>query len=70
MSIGGAMYARQVTGISASQVSVTDVVSAINGIDTVTRVALGTPGNNESRVTAADYELLRVGNVIINNQSD
>jgi len=36
----------------------------------VTRVALGTPGNNESRVTAADYELLRVGNVIINNQSD
>lgn len=70
LAIGGAMYARQVTGISASQVSVTDVTAAISGVDTVTRVALGTPGNNESRVTAADYELLRVGNVIINNQSD
>lgn len=70
LSIGGAMYARQVTGISASLVSVTDVVGAVSGVETVTRVALGTPGNNESRVTAADFELLRVGNVIINNQSD
>jgi len=69
MFIGGAMYARQVTGISASQVSVTDVVASVSGVDTVTRVALGTPGNNDSRITAADYELLRVGNVIINNQS-
>lgn len=68
-AIGGAMYARQVTGISASLVSVTDVVASVSGVDTVTRVALGTPGNNESRVTAADYELLRVGNVVINNQS-
>jgi len=70
MAIGGAMYARQVPGINASLVSVTDVVASVSGVDTVTRVALGTPGNNESRVTAADYELLRVGNVIINNQSD
>lgn len=70
LGIGSAMYARQVSGIAASQVSVTDVTASIAGVDTVTRVALGTPGNNESRVTAADYELLRVGNVIINNQAD
>ena len=70
LGIGSAMYARQVTGISASLVSVTDVVASISGVQSVTRVSLGTPGNNEDRVTAADYEVLRVGNVVINNQAD
>ena len=69
LSIGGAMYARQIAGITASKVSATDVVAAITGVTSVTRVALGTPGNNEDRVTAADFEVLRVGNCVINNSS-
>jgi hypothetical protein len=70
IGIGSAMYARQVSGVSASQVSVTDVVVAVTGVQSVTRVALGTPANNDDRVTAADFEVLRIGNVIINNQAD
>lgn len=70
LTIGGAIYGRQVSGIFASRVSITDVVEAISGVDAVTRVALDTPANNEDRITAADYELLRLGNIILNNQVD
>jgi hypothetical protein len=70
LTIGGAMYARRVPGIFASKVSITDVVEAISNVDSVTRVALDTPANNEDRVTAADFELLRLGNIVLNNQID
>jgi uncharacterized phage protein gp47/JayE len=51
-------------------VSITDVVEAISNVDSVTRVALDTPANNEDRITAADFELLRLGNIVLNNQVD
>jgi hypothetical protein len=70
LTIGGAVYARRVSGIFASKVSITDVIEAIPGVDAVTRVALDTPANNEDRVTAADFELLRLGNIVLNNQVD
>jgi hypothetical protein len=70
LTIGGAMYARRVAGIFASKVSITDVVEAISNVDSVTRVALDTPANNEDRITAADFELLRLGNIVLNNQVD
>jgi hypothetical protein len=62
--IGGAIYARRVAGIFASRVSITDVVESIANVDSVTRVALDTPANNEARITAADFELLRLGNIV------
>ncbi len=68
--IGGAIYARRVAGIFASRVSITDVVESIANVDSVTRVALDTPANNEARITAADFELLRLGNIVLNNQID
>jgi hypothetical protein len=70
MIIGGAIYARRVSGIFASRVSITDVVESISNVDSVTRVALDTPANNEARITAADFELLRLGNIVLNNQVD
>lgn len=70
LTIGGAVYARRVPGIFASKVSITDVVEAISNVESVTRVALDTPANNEDRVTAADFELLRLGNIVLNNQID
>jgi len=70
ISIGGAMYASQVSNISASTVSITDVVANIDGVTSVTRVALDTPANNEVRITSADFELLRIGNIYLNNQVD
>jgi len=68
--IGGAIYAQRVEGISASVVSVTDMVQAIPGVDAVNRVALDTPANSQDRVVASDFELLRLGQVVLNNQVD
>lgn len=68
--VGGAIYARRVPGIFASRVSITDVVEAVSNVDSVTRVALDTPANNEDRITSADFELLRLGNIVLNNQVD
>jgi len=68
--IGGAIYANRVTGISASVVSVTDMVEAIPNVDGVNRVALDTPANSQDRVVASDFELLRLGQIVLNNQVD
>lgn len=68
--IGGAIYADRVEGISASVVSVTDMVEAIPGVDAVNRVALDTPANSQDRVVASDFELLRLGQIVLNNQVD
>jgi hypothetical protein len=68
--IGSSIYASRVEGISASVASVTDMMLTIPGVDTVNRVALDTPANSEVRVTAADFELLRVGLIILNNNVD
>jgi len=68
--IGGAIYAQRVEGISASVVSVTDMVEAIPGVDAVNRVALDTPANSQNRVVASDFEVLRLGLVVLNNQVD
>lgn len=68
--IGGAIYADRVEGISASVVSVTDMVETIPGVDAVNRVALDTPANSQDRVVASDFELLRLGQIVLNNQVD
>jgi hypothetical protein len=70
MTIGGSMYGQRVSGISASKVSITDVVQAVPNVDFVTRVALDTPANNEDRITSADFELLRLNNIVLNNNID
>lgn len=70
LGIGQAVYATRVAGIVASQSSIEDVVASIDGVDSITRIALDTPANTSNRIVAADYELLRLGNVVINNQAD
>jgi len=68
--VGGSIYAQRVEGISASVVSVTDMVAAIPGVDAVNRVALDTPASSKDRITASDFELLRLGQIVLNNQVD
>ena len=68
--IGGAIYAQRVEGVSVSVVSVTDIVEVIPGVDAVNRVALDTPANSQDRVVASDFELLRLGQIVLNNQVD
>ena len=70
LAIGGTVYAARAPGVLASNVSITDVVEAVTSVDYVTRVALDTPANVANTITAADFELLRLGAIICNNQTD
>lgn len=70
LAIGGAIYAARAPGVLPSNVSITDVVQAVPSVDFVTRVALDTPANVANVITAADFELLRLGNIVLNNNVD
>ena len=70
MTVGGTMYGSPVHGVTSSASSIRTVVAAIAGVDAVNRVALDTPANNADRISAIDFELLKVGNVVLNNQID
>lgn len=68
--VGGAVYGSEVSGIRASKSSITSVVNNFTGVTAVTRVALESPAGSSQRVLAQDYELLKLGNIILNNQVD
>jgi len=70
LAIGGTVYAARAPGVLASNVSITDVVEAVTSVDYVTRVALDTPANAANMITAADFELLQLGNIVLNNNTD
>lgn len=70
LPVGGAIYANRAPGVLASNVSVADVVAAVPSVDYVNRVALDTPANAANVITAADFELLRLANIVLNNQVD
>lgn len=70
LPIGGAIYGSEVSGIRASKSNVETVVSNIASVTGVTRVALETPGNNAVRTLAQDAEVLRLGNIVLNNAVD
>jgi hypothetical protein len=68
--IGGTIYASPISGISASVVNVQDILATIPGVDSVNRVALDKPSASDLKITAADYELLQIGDIILNNNVD
>jgi hypothetical protein len=70
LPVGGSLFAKEVLGISASKTNITDVVRAVSGVTTVNRVALSTPANDKDRVSAIDTELLKLGDIVLNNQAD
>jgi predicted SpoU family rRNA methylase len=70
ISVGGVLYGRRVSGVLSSVSCVEEVVLSTIGVDQVNRVALDTPGNNADRINALDFEQLKLGNVILNNQID
>lgn len=70
ITVGGAIYSNEISGIRASKSSITSVVENFGGVSAVTRVALESPANVAQRVLAQDYELLKLGNITLNNQVD
>jgi hypothetical protein len=70
LQIGSPIYASEVSGIVGSKSNITEVIAAISGVVGVNRVALDTPGNTTKMLSAVETELLRIGDVILNNEVD
>lgn len=70
LAVGASLYGRSVPGIVGSASNVTAVISAVSGVTSVNRVALDIPGNTASVVSTVETELLRIGDVILNNEID
>ena len=70
LPVGGSLYGNSVPGIIGSASNIMTVISAINGVTSVNRVALDIPGNTAAAINAVEDQLLRIGNVILNNELD
>jgi len=70
VAAGGSIYGQKVPGIIGSASNITAVIKAISGVSSVNRVALDTPGNTSAVINTVETELLRIGDVIINNSID
>ncbi len=70
LAVGASLYGRSVPGIIGSASNITAVISAVGGVTSVNRVALDIPGNTAAVVSTVETELLRIGDVILNNEID
>jgi hypothetical protein len=70
LPVGGTMFGVPVPGVTSSKSCIKEVVASVASVDKVNRVALDTSASNADRLTAIDYELLVLGNIVINNQID
>lgn len=70
LGVGAPMYGQAVSGIIGSVSNITKVISSVSGVTAVNRVAMDTPGNTAAVINTVETELLRIGNVILNNEID
>lgn len=68
--IGEPIFATEVPGVLNSKSNITAVVEAVAGVTGVNRVAMGTPSSNDTRINANALELLKLGQIVLNNQVD
>jgi hypothetical protein len=70
LDVGQSIYGSERTGIVKSKTNVQSVVESVDGVTKVNRVALATPSSADIMVSASSTELLRCGQIIINNTID
>lgn len=70
LAVGASLYGQTVPGIIGSASNITAVIQSISGVTAVNRVALDTPGNIAAVISTVETELLRIGDVILNNEID
>jgi len=66
LDIGGTLYGQEISGITVSKSNVTTVIESTPDVDQVTKIALGTPINDEPKMAAGETELLRIGQIVLN----
>jgi hypothetical protein len=67
LAVGASMYGSTVPGVLGSASNIAAVVAAVNGVTSVNRVALGTPGSPATQINGVEQQLIRIKNVSINN---
>lgn len=70
LMVGAPIYGSEIAGIVGSKSNISQVIGAVDGVVSVNRVALDTPGNNSKMIATVETELLRIGDVILNNEVD
>jgi hypothetical protein len=70
VAVGAPIYGQQVPGVLGSNSNLTQVIAAVSGVTGVSRVALDTPGNTDKLINTIETELLRIGDVVLNNEVD
>ncbi len=70
IAVGAPIYGQHVPGIIGSASNITAVIAAVSGVTAVNRVALDTPGSTAAVVNTIETELLRIGDVVLNNEVD
>jgi len=68
--LGQSMFSQNISGIQASASNITDVILNIPGVSSVTRVALDTPGSTALRLDSDSTQLLSLGLIVLNNNTD
>ena len=69
VAIGSPIYASEISGIVGSRSNITRVIAAVSGVTSVNRVALDTPGSTAKSINVVENELIRIGDVILNNET-
>ena len=67
LDVGGTLYASEMSGIVMSKSNIQKVVQAISGVTSVPSVTLDTPTNTDTKVSAGEGVLLKLGSIIVNN---
>lgn len=70
LEIGGALYGTEISGVTGSKSNIKDVVLGITGVTGVSRVALETPNSSAVKIDASTTELIRLGQIVLNNATD
>jgi len=67
---GAPLYGQVINGVAGSAANITKLVSGVAGVTTVNRVALDTAGSTDKSLNTVETELLRIGDIILNNEVD
>ena len=70
VAVGSPIYASEIAGIVGSRSNLSRVIEAVEGVTSVNRVALDTPGSTDKVINAVETELLRIQDVILNSEVD
>lgn len=68
-AIGDSLFAEELTDTVLSKANIKDLVAAISNVTSVDRVALDSPSSTDLKINASNSELIRLGQIVLNNSA-